>query len=496
MESQLDSGCETFMESIDGWLEFVPDERHRRSLHEVFESAYQTVKEEYAKVEALGSEAERLKQSYEHQLQELDTEREAVRNEKANLQTLAEGLSTQFGALASQVASLSEDVKASESTSAETLRATNEAVSASKDMQHEAAHLENNLVARFESVSASVNVLAEALKNVQSETHLQPLRDETRAISESVASLPSAADIGAEYNRQLTKDYTQNLLALRRERNAQRGQAQRLREENQQLRDEIVGIDRQFQEAEASRQAAINETQIGRDCVGRKDVRIQGLLVSLCTSCTRLVQVEQELATAQESLIQANSLTQETVATLERSRDKAARCEQRRVEVESDNERVRNELRDSNSQLDLKTCLVESLTTQLSEATSKTEACNALLEAHPVLSCSDEEINSIAQLYLELADEFGDLPSFIERNNDLLAIVIKIVPLIDVVNAKVTMLSFLNARSYGWHCLHKVAEEETESLCSHDGCQHHRDCVIVRVTGRDSPVLELMLNTQ
>lgn len=84
MESQRFQPA-NFPASLDGWLEQIPDADARSALREVFVSAYREVEEERAEVTGLRAEAEEAKQSHQSQLQELEAERKALRDERAKL---------------------------------------------------------------------------------------------------------------------------------------------------------------------------------------------------------------------------------------------------------------------------------------------------------------------------------------------------------------------------------------------------------------------------
>ncbi|EKJ69459.1 hypothetical protein FPSE_10359 [Fusarium pseudograminearum CS3096] len=222
---ELNTNHAEMMEAIDRWLAYVPDADHRRLLRQVFESACQTVENEHAELMTLRSQAEAAKQSYQSQIRELETEREALAAEAIKFSTLKEGLtkglSSQFEALTNQMINLAEDVRVSKSTAADTLQAANDAASANNAQNEAAQFLKEDLVGRFERVSASVEAVVTTLNNVQGETtkcwkatesivadqqlaedtldgintsfndlqqSLHPLMDETKAIKESLGN--------------------------------------------------------------------------------------------------------------------------------------------------------------------------------------------------------------------------------------------------------------------------------------------------------------------
>ncbi|KAF0641668.1 hypothetical protein FPSE5266_10359 [Fusarium pseudograminearum] len=170
MESQLPPRLSQMLQSVDLWLAHIPDPEQRRVLREVVTSACHEVEKERAAVARLGAEAEAAKQSYQSQLQEIEAERKALRDENHKLKALAKDLSSKLEALTDQMTNQSADVRRSRFTAADTLRLANQAASTKKRNHVEAQFPKAQLVGSSKRVSAPVESVAGTLTNIQGET--------------------------------------------------------------------------------------------------------------------------------------------------------------------------------------------------------------------------------------------------------------------------------------------------------------------------------------
>ncbi|KAJ4011532.1 hypothetical protein NW752_008538 [Fusarium irregulare] len=240
MESQESSRKTEFLQRLDWFLASHPDADARLRLRQVFDSAYSQVEGESVEAEARRAEAEEAIQSHQRQLNELEAERKALRDEKAKLKALTESIPSEMTGLASQVSNLSGEVRTTHSAVADVLQATNDAASASKTSQ-ETAHAE--VIDKLKESSAAEQIIVDAvdeikgntkktwtateamigdhqvtydllekiqngvdssLKQATLETCVQPLVGQLTAIGESVNALPSASDIGGECSDRLS----------------------------------------------------------------------------------------------------------------------------------------------------------------------------------------------------------------------------------------------------------------------------------------------------
>ncbi|KAJ4309799.1 hypothetical protein N0V84_011308 [Fusarium piperis] len=215
-------------------------------------------------------------------------------------------------------------------------------------------------------------------------------------------------------------------------------------------------------------------------CEKNKDLslRLQTQKNDLAGKSARLDQLTSDLAEAEAEIAMRDTRISKAEA-LSRSKETA--------------------IREANELLDSYKAAIKAKDSEMKEMCTRLEAAEAQaalrVTRQPETQSSDTGIlNRLSQVYLELSNEFRDIPTSNGSHgaSDLPEIAVKIAPKLLEPQAKQMIQDFLSSGADGWYCLQQVVERgsRAESVPRGTCALHQEECVLVQaVVARGGAIL-------
>ncbi|KAL5598127.1 hypothetical protein FOBRF1_011920 [Fusarium oxysporum] len=222
-------------------------------------------------------------------------------------------------------------------------------------------------------------------------------------------------------------------------------------------------------------------------------------LQTLRSRVSTLEPLRGQLDAANENTSRFQALLEQASSNLQLSEQRVAQFE----EMVSGSAKELEDLKAENGRLQ-ESCESVSLQLRASNGTIERlqQECDAANEALSTLRAQSVRIpegtaGELSRVYYRAADELRDIPIVLDTNGELDTpqLAAELIMLIDGYKWKDNLLKFLHSRPEGWFCLQQVMDGDRDLMANGGKCQHHDDCLSVKVVlPHGSPALKFIFS--
>ncbi|PNP79519.1 hypothetical protein FNYG_07135 [Fusarium nygamai] len=369
---------------------------------------------------------------------------------------------------------------------------------------------------------------ARRLELAEIKLSLQQVQQTVNETERQVESLKSQLEREKTVHDRCSVDLTQALTDRRdvnRQKEKLEGDISQVRKELKELRSQqTLDLQKQLKDQWAAVSEAMKEqlsekksheetvSQLSRSWSSEKEA-LQGEIsakVSLIENLEQKVKTLQsrvstleplriELQTANDNLRQVNLTLEATEGNLRNSQGRVAELEKTAIVSANELEAVKAEngcLQKSSESASQKLDTCRGTIERLEQERDTVNEALSSLQAQSVV-IPEGVTGEISRIYYRAADQLRNIPIVLDRNGepDSQQLASELITVIDGYKWKENLLRFLHSRPEGWFCLQQVTAGDRDLVANGGECQHHDDCLSVKVVLLNgSPTLKFIFS--